>query len=95
MMKQPKEPRKRITIEHSSRCPRASFTNIPLDQFVAWCKETAGGGLDISISFGLDGDWDYDGCSCAPYLEVCWNEEIDNPHYEKEMKKCQLLSAQD
>lgn len=86
-LKKPEQPQKRIIVSQSSRLPYASYTSIPLDEFVSYCKKTAVDGFNITIEAGLDGESYYDGCYCIPFLEMSWEQVIDNPLYDKQMKK--------
>jgi hypothetical protein len=87
ILAKPDKPKKKITQRQT-----ASFDfnwvskKVAIGTFLAWIKETTlAGAKDVTLE--LKEDWEYDDCLTS--LELSWDKVVDNPHYEKEMKKYQ------
>lgn len=90
-MKKPEEPQKRVTFPKSQNFPFSdhwiSWNNqsVPLDKFLDFFKKVPTNAQNPRVT--LREEWCYDDCSV--YLELAWEEESDNPQYEKQMEKYQ------
>ena len=87
-MKKPIKPEKKIVCELSRDFYFDHVSNkVSLDAFLAWIKETVPfGAIDITLS--LDEEYDYyDGGIASCQIQLGWKKIIDNPNYEKEIKK--------
>ena len=86
ILAKPKMPEKMITVDGMETFydwDRYN-KNIPLDAFLAWCKEkTPKGATNVSIR--VDESWEYDDCIVS--LELHWKQVVPNPDYERELKK--------
>ncbi len=81
----PEKPKKRITVRNSATYDFNWVSKkVALDSFLAWTKEvTPANAKDVTLE--LVEEWMYD--DCITYLRLEWEEVIDNPHYEKDLKK--------
>lgn len=85
----PEPPQKRIIATVEKTFPFDNYLyqlrdGAPLADFLNWVKNTLPDGTsDLRIM--VNEDWCYDDCTTS--LAISWREEIDNPHYDKEMKK--------
>jgi hypothetical protein len=92
-MKKLKEPQKKIIVNRNERLYEEPLS---LGKFLSWVSEHASGNIEditISVEEELDDDYYSDGGIIAAYIQISWKEEIDNPHYEIEMKKYQRSLA--
>lgn len=85
MKTKPEKPKKRITVRNS-----ATFNfewvskKVSLDHFLDWCKQSVPNkAKDVTLE--LVEEWMYDDCSA--YLQLEWDEVVDDPSYEREIKK--------
>lgn len=56
---------------------------VALQEFLDWCKDIPTDAKEVTLE--LKEDWEYD--DCITYLELEWQENIVNPHYDKQLKK--------
>lgn len=87
ILAKPEKPKKRITVRNTADFPFDwTCKKVAIGFFLAWVKETTpAGAKDVTLE--LKEDWDYYGNDLTTSLELAWNEVIDNPNYEKELKK--------
>ena len=80
------KPSKKIIVNESISFHEFDFAckKVSLSHFMKWCKEKIPARAQ-DVTLELVEDWQYD--SCFPYLELSWKRKIDNPHYEKELRK--------
>jgi hypothetical protein len=83
-MKVPIKPQKRITIS-DYEVIASGYSKLPIQDILVGVE--IAGKQNMFLELSLDGEHDYDACNCNPVLQLIWEEEIDNPHYDKEMKK--------
>lgn len=84
-MTQPEKPQKRITVRNSATYDFNWVSKkVALGSFLDWVKDTTpANAKDVTLE--LVEEWMYD--DCTTYLQLEWEEVIDNPNYEKELKK--------
>jgi hypothetical protein len=89
ILAKPEKPKKKITQRQTATFDFNWVSKkVAIETFLAWVKETTPtGAKDVTLE--LIEDWDYYGNDCVTSLELAWDEVIDNPNYEKEMKKYQ------
>ncbi len=87
MMTKPEKPKKRITVRKTADAPFDwTCKKLAIGFFMDWVKQTTpAGAKDVTLE--LREDWDYYGNDCTVSLELAWDEVIDNPNYDSEMKK--------
>ena len=88
----PEKPKKRIEIAKTEQFDAFDHAckKVSLEFFLAWVKETTpANAKDVTLELAEDMDYDWDGnlSNVWTHLELGWKEEIDNPNYEKELKK--------
>lgn len=86
-MTKPEKPKKRITVRKTADAPFDwTCKKLAIGFFMDWVKQTTpAGAKDVTLE--LREDWDYYGNDCTVSLELAWDEVIDNPNYDSEMKK--------
>lgn len=86
-MTKPEKPKKRITVRRTADAPFDwTCKKLSIGFFMDWVKQTTpAGAKDVTLE--LREDWDYYGNDCTVSLELAWDEVIDNPNYDSEMKK--------
>lgn len=84
-MTKPEKPKKRIAVRNAATYDFNWVSKkVALDTFLAWCKATIpANAKDVTLE--LREDWEYD--SCLTYLQLEWEEIINNPSYDKDSKK--------
>ena len=92
------EPKKRIMIERTENLDLDHVSNkVSVGYFLSWIAQHTPNQNIEDITISLDEEWcdDYYSGSgiIACYIQIGWKEEIDNPHYEAEMKKYQKKLA--
>ncbi len=87
ILAKPKKPEKRITARISVEYP-FDWTDkkVAMPTFLAWVKENTPARAE-NVTLELKEEWDYYGNDCTISLELSWVEVVDNPDYEREMKK--------
>lgn len=87
ILAKPEKPKKRITVRNTAEAPFDwTCKKLSIEFFLNWVKENTPANAD-DVTLELREDWDYYGNDCTVTLELAWNEVIDNPNYEREMKK--------
>lgn len=83
----PEKPKKRITVRRAADAPFDwTCKKLSIGFFLDWVKKTTpANAKDVTLE--LKEDWDYYGNDVFVSLELAWDETIDNPDYEREMKK--------
>jgi hypothetical protein len=87
ILAKPKKPEKRITVRRSTDYPFDwTCKKVAFGSFLNWAKgNTPAGAKDVTLE--LKEEWDYYGNDCTTSLELSWDEVVDNPDYERELKK--------
>lgn len=94
ILAKPEKPKKRIEVTKTESFDAFDHAckKVSLEYFLAWVKETIpANAKDVTLELSEDMDYDWDGNLSSVWtgLEVSWKETIDNPDYEKQMKKYQ------
>jgi hypothetical protein len=92
ILAKPKKPKKRIEVAKTARFDAFDFTckKVSIKFFLDWLKKTTPRkAKDVTLELSEDMDYDYDGnlSNIWTHIELGWKEVIDNPDYEREMKK--------
>lgn len=85
MIKKPEKPTKKIVQKNSVTYDFNWVSKkVSLDSFLEWCKESIPKSAR-SVTLELREDWEYD--DCFTYLELEWEETVDNTNYSKDIEK--------
>jgi hypothetical protein len=90
MKTKPEKPKKKIVIRRTATFDAFDWTckKVAIGFFLNWVEETVPKGAD-DITLELQEGWDLYDYSGSPNLELAWNEKVDNPYYEQQMKSYQ------
>jgi len=96
-LSKPRKPLKKVWITNSASYPfsynySAGTRNgsATVEEFLVWIKKSIpANAKNVRLGLYSDDDYDMDGnmISSFPKLELTWEEKIDNPIYEKQMKR--------